>query len=63
MYDQNGRLEEARRLFESKVDWELISWNCVMGRYVKRKMLGDARRLFDHMLVRDVISWNTMISG
>ncbi|KAF7819957.1 pentatricopeptide repeat-containing protein [Senna tora] len=48
---QNGRIEGPCQLFKSKPEWDLISWNCLMGGYVKKMMLGDARQLFVPMPV------------
>ncbi|GJZ35140.1 pentatricopeptide repeat-containing protein [Tanacetum coccineum] len=62
-YVQNARVDEARGLFEANRDWDVISWNCLMGGYVRKRKVGDARVLFDRMVKRDEVSWNTMISG
>ncbi|KAK3032116.1 hypothetical protein RJ639_037420 [Escallonia herrerae] len=62
-YVHNGRIEDAQRLFESKADWDVVSWNCLMGGYLKKRRLVDARQVFDRMPLRDEVSWNTMISG
>ncbi|OIV89728.1 hypothetical protein TanjilG_03601 [Lupinus angustifolius] len=60
-YVQNGRVEEGRQLFESKLDWDLISWNCLMGGFVNQKRL--ARRLFEESPSRDDFTWASMVSG
>ncbi|KAJ6765007.1 hypothetical protein OIU74_023811 [Salix koriyanagi] len=60
-YVQNGRIEDAKRLFESKMDWMLVSWNCLMGGFSGD--IAHARNLFDNMPQRDSISWSAMIAG
>ncbi|KAJ6387310.1 hypothetical protein OIU78_017098 [Salix suchowensis] len=39
-YVQNGRIEDAKSLFESKMDWMLVSWNCLMGGFVRKRSVG-----------------------
>lgn len=36
VYVQNGRVDEARSLFEANNEdnWDVISWNCLMGGYM-----------------------------
>jgi len=57
-----GGIEEARKLFESKDNWPLVSWNCLLGGYLRKKMLAEAKVLFHKMPVKDQVSWNTIIS-
>ncbi|GKC01195.1 pentatricopeptide repeat-containing protein, partial [Tanacetum coccineum] len=58
-YVQNGRVDEARGLFEANE-----YWNCdIVDGYVQNGMVDEARRVFDEMPLKNSISWNVMIAG
>ena len=42
---------------------DIVSWNCLLDRYVKSGDLEEARMVFDEMSERDVVSWTTMLVG
>lgn len=60
---KNGRIDEARALFDQMEETNTVSWNAIIRGYVKRREIAKARKLFDDMPQRDIVSWNLMISG
>ncbi|KAH7557615.1 hypothetical protein JRO89_XS11G0191300 [Xanthoceras sorbifolium] len=59
----NGKLSDARRVFDDMCVKPVELWNKMIFEYVKRDDIILARQLFDEMPERDVVSWNSMISG
>lgn len=60
---RNGKLNDARMIFNGMDDKPVQLWNRIIGKYVNTDDVESARQLFDIMPNRDVISWNSMISG
>ncbi|URE47971.1 PPR repeat [Musa troglodytarum] len=61
---RSGRLREARWFFDALLDHRsVVSWNCMIGGYVRHRELAEARKLFDEMPRRDVVSWNSILAG
>ncbi|KAH0672079.1 hypothetical protein KY284_023166 [Solanum tuberosum] len=60
---RNGRLEDARELFDKLTHRNTVTWNSMISGYVQQREIVKARYLFDEMPQRDVVSWNLMISG
>ncbi|RWW23301.1 hypothetical protein GW17_00012456 [Ensete ventricosum] len=61
---RSGRLREARRFFDALLDHRsVVTWNCMIGGYVRHRELAEARKLFDEMPQRDVVSWNSILAG
>ncbi|CAN8265931.1 unnamed protein product [Cochlearia groenlandica] len=56
-------VKAAMRLFVKMEEKDTVSWNSMLGGFVKAGELRDARQLFDEMPQRDLISWNTMLDG
>ncbi|KAB1199890.1 hypothetical protein CJ030_MR0G010413 [Morella rubra] len=57
-------LNEARKLFdENPSSRNVVTWNTMIGGYVKNHQMQYAEDLFDQMPVKDLVSWNTMLSG
>ncbi|KAK9078666.1 hypothetical protein SSX86_002723 [Deinandra increscens subsp. villosa] len=60
---RNGKLDDARMLFDNSKQRNTVTWNSMLSGYVRRRDIANARQLFDEMPERDTVSWNTMISG
>ncbi|XP_051133439.1 pentatricopeptide repeat-containing protein At1g62260, mitochondrial [Andrographis paniculata] len=60
---RNGRLQDARVLFDSLPHRNTVTWNSMLTAYVRRREIAKARKLFDEMPERDIVSWNLMISA
>lgn len=56
-------LDDARIIFDSMVDRNVVSWNVMLNGYVKGGMVDLARDIFDRIPVKDVVSWGTIIDG
>lgn len=63
MYAIRESIDDARRVFDWSAEWDLFSWNSMIGGYVGLGDLELARELFDDMPERDVVTWSTMIAG
>ncbi|PNT76160.1 hypothetical protein BRADI_1g45170v3 [Brachypodium distachyon] len=42
---------------------DAVTWNTLLGAYVRRGLMVEAEKLFDEMPQRNVASWNTMVTG
>eukprot|EP01018_Ginkgo_biloba_P039897 Gb_15476 [translate_table: standard] len=62
-YVRNGRIEDARQLFDRMVRRDVVSWTAMVSGYAQNGRIDDARGLFDKMPERNVISWTAMLSG
>ncbi|KAF3678727.1 Pentatricopeptide repeat-containing protein, mitochondrial [Capsicum annuum] len=60
---RNGRLGDARGLFDKLTHRNTVTWNSMISGYVQNREIVKARNLFDEMPQRDVFSWNLVISG
>uniref|UniRef100_K3XVX2 Pentatricopeptide repeat-containing protein n=3 Tax=Setaria italica TaxID=4555 RepID=K3XVX2_SETIT len=59
-----GRVWDARRLFEGTPDRDVVAWTAMVSAYARRGMLRDARALFDHPDARrNVVTWTALLSG
>ncbi|CAA7026245.1 unnamed protein product [Microthlaspi erraticum] len=63
MYAQNGRLEDARKVFDKSPHRDVVSYTALITGYASRGYIRSARKMFDEIPMRDVVSWNAMISG
>ncbi|KAG2303333.1 hypothetical protein Bca52824_031984 [Brassica carinata] len=67
MYSKCGKLEEARKVFESIKNKDVYTWNSMITGYCQAEYCGKAYELFVRMQEENVkpniITWNTMISG
>ncbi|KAL5981547.1 hypothetical protein ACLOJK_015609 [Asimina triloba] len=59
----NGRLNDAQKIFDSLVMKPVELWNRMICHCLDSGDLQSGRSLFDKMPERDVVSWNSMISG
>ncbi|KAL6183068.1 hypothetical protein ACLB2K_044479 [Fragaria x ananassa] len=53
----------ARQMFDEMRERSVVSWNALLGGYVRSMDFDAARRVFDEMPERNVVSWTTMIAG
>ncbi|KAJ6806209.1 pentatricopeptide repeat-containing protein [Iris pallida] len=53
----------ARQLFDEMPEWDVVSWNTVIGGLVRDGKVREARDMFDEMPERDIVSCNTMLDG
>lgn len=65
MYAKCGKLECARRVFDSTIKRDLIMWNTLLSAYAEQGQCGETLKLFYQMqlegLPPNVISWNSVI--
>ncbi|GJN17129.1 hypothetical protein PR202_gb04172 [Eleusine coracana subsp. coracana] len=62
-YADLGDFPSAHSLFERIPKRNVMSWNILIGGYIKNGDLGTARKLFDEMPMRNVATWNAMVAG
>ncbi|KAI3471326.1 hypothetical protein Pfo_030691 [Paulownia fortunei] len=61
---QEGKICEARELFEVMPDRDVISWTALISGCIKCGLVEEARELFDRIdAKKDVVTWTAMISG
>ncbi|CAN6208835.1 unnamed protein product [Urochloa humidicola] len=59
-----GRVSDARRLFDGTPDRDVVAWTAMVSAYARRGMLQDARELFDLPDARrNVVTWTALLSG
>ncbi|KAL1347841.1 hypothetical protein HN51_023858 [Arachis hypogaea] len=63
MYANSGLLREARRVFDKKVELDVVAWNSMIMGLAKYGEIDESRRMFDAMPERTPVTWNSMISG
>ncbi|CAN0908489.1 Pentatricopeptide repeat-containing protein At2g13600 [Linum grandiflorum] len=57
-----GDVYMSRRVFDSMVSKNVVSWTAILDMYVKIGDLAEARRIFDEMPERNEVSWSAMIT-
>lgn len=61
---KEGRIDEARKLFEGMVERDVVLWTTMISGYVKCGMMKEARRLFDRVDAKNnVVTWTAMVAG
>lgn len=61
---EEGRISEARELFEVMPDRDVISWTALISGYMKCGLVKEARELFDRVdAKKNVVTWTAMVSG
>ncbi|GFS39885.1 tetratricopeptide repeat (TPR)-like superfamily protein [Actinidia rufa] len=63
LYATCSCMDSARKLFETSLNRDVITWTAVMNGYVKSGQVGVARELFDEMPEKNEVSWSAMITG
>lgn len=63
MYAQNGRLEDAHKVFDKSSHRDVVSYTALITGYASKGYIRNARKMFDEIPMKDVVSWNAMISG
>uniref|UniRef100_A0A7N0TDS4 DYW domain-containing protein n=1 Tax=Kalanchoe fedtschenkoi TaxID=63787 RepID=A0A7N0TDS4_KALFE len=63
MYAKCGRVDDARRVFDSIVSKNLMSLTAMVSGYARSGRRGDAAELFWRMPERNLYSWTALISG
>lgn len=65
MYAKCGSIVEAKKVFDSTVQKDLILWNTLLAAYAESGLSGEALRLFYEMQLEsvppNVITWNLII--
>ncbi|VVB02145.1 unnamed protein product [Arabis nemorensis] len=61
---KEGRIAEARKLFDGIPERDVITWTDVITGYIKLGNMREARELFDRADSRkNVVTWTAMVSG
>lgn len=61
---EEGKIREARQLFEVMPERDVISWTALISGYMKCGLAGEARELFDRAdAEKNGVTWTAIISG
>ncbi|GAB2220092.1 hypothetical protein Droror1_Dr00007735 [Drosera rotundifolia] len=60
---RQGRIDEARQLFDEMPHRDPITWNAMISAYTRNNQMGNAQLLFDAAEVKDVRTWTTLLTG
>lgn len=61
---EEGKICEARELFEGMPERDVISWTALISGYMKCGLVKEARELFDRVdAEKNDVTWTAMISG
>ncbi|KAJ0464287.1 putative tetratricopeptide-like helical domain superfamily [Helianthus annuus] len=63
LYAVCGCLDWCRRLFDSSLNKDVVTWTAVVNGYVRLGEVEVARQLFDEMPKKNNVSWSVMING
>ncbi|TQD92854.1 hypothetical protein C1H46_021524 [Malus baccata] len=63
MYAKCGLVRDARDVFDSMEDKDLVAWTAMIFGFSKMGLMGEARWLFDNMGQRNAVSWATIVAG
>ncbi|XP_010271478.1 PREDICTED: pentatricopeptide repeat-containing protein At1g25360 [Nelumbo nucifera] len=63
LYWKNGKVDQARRVFDRMLERDLVSWNAILSGYVNSGRIDEAKILFEEMPGRNLLTWTVMISG
>ncbi|KAL4031437.1 hypothetical protein IC575_009715 [Cucumis melo] len=61
---KEGKIREARKVFEEMLDRDVVSWTAVITGYIKCGMIEEAKTLFDRNdAIKNVVTWTALVSG
>ncbi|KAL8122335.1 uncharacterized protein LOC141659498 [Apium graveolens] len=61
---KEGKINEARKLFDEMSDPDVITWTAIIAGYVRCGRIKEARRLFDRNdAKKNVVTWTAMVGG
>ncbi|KAF3790273.1 Pentatricopeptide repeat-containing protein [Nymphaea thermarum] len=60
---REGRIAEARRVFDGMRERDIVSWTAIISGYAKCGLVMEARRLFDRAGTKNVVTWTAMLAG
>ncbi|KAF8101680.1 hypothetical protein N665_0201s0007 [Sinapis alba] len=61
---KEGRITEARKLFDELPERDVITWTDVINGYIKSGNMREARELFDRVdSKKNVVTWTAMVRG
>ncbi|XP_038693758.1 putative pentatricopeptide repeat-containing protein At5g37570 [Tripterygium wilfordii] len=63
MYAKCGFTVDARIVFDTMDDKDVITWTAMICGYSKTGVMDEAQRLFDIMEEHNVVSWTAMVAG
>lgn len=63
MYAGWGLVNEATRVFDSRVVRDMFSWNIMLNGYIQSHKMDEAKEFFDKMPKQDVVSWSSLMAG
>ncbi|KAL6319246.1 hypothetical protein AAG906_013920 [Vitis piasezkii] len=63
VYSVNKHLHHACQVFNETSLKDVVSYNALIGGFIKVGDTDRARRLFDEMPIRDAVSWGTLLAG
>ncbi|KAK7843164.1 pentatricopeptide repeat-containing protein [Quercus suber] len=59
---REGRIGDARRVFDQMCERDVVTWTTVITGYVKHGMVEEARRLFDRVdAKKNVVTWTALV--
>ncbi|CAH9138653.1 unnamed protein product [Cuscuta epithymum] len=63
LYWKCSRVDGARKIFDSMITKDLISWNTILSAYVSAGLVNEAKLFFSEMPEKNSLTWTVMISG
>ncbi|XP_077222484.1 uncharacterized protein LOC143856222 [Tasmannia lanceolata] len=61
---REGKISEARRVFDEMPQRDVVTWTTVISGYIKCGMIKEARLLFDNIYAKkNVVTWTAMLAG
>ncbi|XP_010542661.1 PREDICTED: pentatricopeptide repeat-containing protein At2g29760, chloroplastic [Tarenaya hassleriana] len=63
MYAKCGNMEDAKRLFDTMEEKDIVTWTTMLDGYARLEDYVAARHVFDSMPVKDIAAWNALISA